>query len=312
MNKDLIKNCILYITKKRQVIDLNIKTNGFLIDINFFEFLKKYNVNIDISIDGPKHIHDSNRVLSNGKGTFDTILNNIISISKNNLEYLLKHFSLTITYGQNNSIVDIVDYFNNHSIFKLLDVSFISLNPIGAKFDIGKSLYNKNNDLKLSKKYLKQFEDNRWNNLNIEHAYFYPLIKYFNELEPLNTKEHIANICSLSKWRLFVDVNGNFRVCERTSRLPIIGNVEKGVYWDIIKNMELDFLSTTKKCNSCWAISICNVCWTSLYGENNKIDVNIKNRICKEALNKYSLGIKLYSKIMKSNKNAFDLIPEKL
>jgi len=53
-------------------------TNGYLLKKETAQKLKTYGVTrVQITIDGPKKIHDSRRPLINGRGTFKTILNNI-------------------------------------------------------------------------------------------------------------------------------------------------------------------------------------------------------------------------------------------
>lgn len=46
-------------------------TNATLIDDNIIKLIKKYNIEVSISLDGPKEIHDSYRIYKNGKGSFD-------------------------------------------------------------------------------------------------------------------------------------------------------------------------------------------------------------------------------------------------
>ena len=53
-------------------------TNGYLLDEKMIRLLEKYRVKaIRISIDGTKEYHDDMRILKNGNGTFDTIMNNL-------------------------------------------------------------------------------------------------------------------------------------------------------------------------------------------------------------------------------------------
>lgn len=47
------------------------QTNAILIDHEWIEIFSKYNVNIGISIDGPKHINDKNRLDKKGRSTYD-------------------------------------------------------------------------------------------------------------------------------------------------------------------------------------------------------------------------------------------------
>jgi uncharacterized protein len=55
----------------------SIQTNGMLIDQEWCDFIKKWQVGVGVSIDGPRHLHDANRVTRAGKGTFDRTITGI-------------------------------------------------------------------------------------------------------------------------------------------------------------------------------------------------------------------------------------------
>ncbi len=47
------------------------QTNGTLIDEAWCAFFSEAQINLGVSIDGPRHLHDRNRVTRSGRGTFD-------------------------------------------------------------------------------------------------------------------------------------------------------------------------------------------------------------------------------------------------
>jgi uncharacterized protein len=47
------------------------QTNGTLIDEEWCAFFAEERVNVGVSVDGPKHLHDRNRLTRSGRGTFD-------------------------------------------------------------------------------------------------------------------------------------------------------------------------------------------------------------------------------------------------
>jgi uncharacterized protein len=53
------------------------QTNGTLIDDAWCDFFAEERVNIGVSIDGPKHLHDRNRLTRSGRGTFDKTIKGI-------------------------------------------------------------------------------------------------------------------------------------------------------------------------------------------------------------------------------------------
>jgi uncharacterized protein len=49
----------------------SIQTNGTLVTKAWAELIRRWNIGVGVSIDGPQHMHDANRVTRAGKGTFD-------------------------------------------------------------------------------------------------------------------------------------------------------------------------------------------------------------------------------------------------
>lgn len=60
--------------KPNQVILNDIQTNGLLLDDAWCQFLKHHNFLVGISIDGPKHLHDTYRRTKNDKPTFELVM----------------------------------------------------------------------------------------------------------------------------------------------------------------------------------------------------------------------------------------------
>lgn len=78
---ELMKQMVDYALSKPEVFSTSIITNATIINDEIVEWLKMYkdkaNITVQLSIDGPKHIHDENRVFNNGNGSFDKIMQNI-------------------------------------------------------------------------------------------------------------------------------------------------------------------------------------------------------------------------------------------
>src|ERR1044072_3993004 len=68
-------------------IQHSIQTNGILINQEWCDFFKKYDVRVGVSVDGPQFIHDANRLTRNGKGTFDLVMKGIGFLRKNDIPY---------------------------------------------------------------------------------------------------------------------------------------------------------------------------------------------------------------------------------
>lgn len=73
---------------KEQIIkkSKNIITNGTLIKANI-DKIKKYGFHMQISFDGPKHVHDQYRVFPNGSGTYDAVMKGIETCIENDISW---------------------------------------------------------------------------------------------------------------------------------------------------------------------------------------------------------------------------------
>lgn len=96
LRRPFIEDVISYIHSKNGVnaLSFNITTNGTLIDDAMIRFVRDNNVKLCISIDGPEHIHDRNRVDRHGRGSLSTILKNMEKISGK-----LDYFQVNSVYG---------------------------------------------------------------------------------------------------------------------------------------------------------------------------------------------------------------------
>jgi len=63
-------------------LKISIVTNLTLLDEEKMKFLSDFDVEICTSLDGPRHIHNANRIFANGKGTYDRVVKNISKLKK--------------------------------------------------------------------------------------------------------------------------------------------------------------------------------------------------------------------------------------
>ena len=67
--------------------------------------------------------------------------------------------------------------------------------------------------------------------------------------------------------------------------------------------MENDLLENCEDCYTCWAISICNICWVHLYKNEEKIDINTKRMFCENYKKSYLESLKRYATIIDYDAN---------
>jgi len=125
ISKNLVIQSLEEITKicKEEGVEpeFNITTNGTLFDNNILEALKKYNVKVAVSLDGPKEVNDQMRIALDNKGTSETI---IPSLKKLN-QYKIP-FGVSCTIGPHN--IDSLK--ENISFFKELGATSVGFNTL--------------------------------------------------------------------------------------------------------------------------------------------------------------------------------------
>ncbi|MCL2054235.1 MAG: radical SAM protein [Oscillospiraceae bacterium] len=267
--KELVVRAMRYTVEQisGKNITFGMTTNATLLDHKFAEAVKDFNISIMVSLDGPKEIHDKNRSYADGRGSFDTLRENIMNIKEHFPELYKKITYNTVIYP-GTSYHSIFEFFrNNQDIFDYSKVSFneLSQNYTDMKISYDESYYSERN-YELLKAYLLLL--GKINNKaapelkgEIERIYSYKQI--FTPQKSTGPIAHPSGTCVPGLKKLFIDVNGNFYPCERideNSALMNIGSLEKG--FDIEKVREVLNVGTVSEeaCRNCWAFHCCNMC----------------------------------------------------
>ena len=91
----------------------SIQTNGMLIDQDWCDFIKKWHVGVGVSIDGPRHLHDANRVTRAGKGTFDRTIAGIRLLRRENVPF---HVITVLSEKSMRSPDELLDFYVSEGI----------------------------------------------------------------------------------------------------------------------------------------------------------------------------------------------------
>ena len=80
-----LKNAVEYVDEKYhgRKVNYSITTNGTIMSDEIVKFLMEHDFSVLISLDGPKELHNKNRVFANGEGSFDKIMQNLRYVKDN-------------------------------------------------------------------------------------------------------------------------------------------------------------------------------------------------------------------------------------
>ena len=290
------------------MVKFTIQTNGYLLDKKFIEFVYKNNIALSVSIDGPKEIHDRCRKLHTGEGTFDKIISNLKFLYEIDEDYYKANVSINYAFGTRKHFHELINFHNTHPLMRGLKLKLNYVSKIGLNENINylemiKS--NNPNSRRLQSTY-NNLDEYFWNyvkdmsyNIRFEDVLFTRGLLKIIYRKPVNKNELVLKgPCIPGSIKLFVSTDGGYKVCEKTSRLPLIGNVIDGFNFNYIKELETDFAANCKDCYTCWAMALCDICWIHLFSDDTNIDLRIKSMFCKSYKEKYAESLNRYAQII--------------
>jgi uncharacterized protein len=265
---DNIKVCVAYIHEKypgRKVL-LTLTTNGTLFTDDIIQFLHENDFAVSISLDGPKDLHDMNRVYADGSGgSFDDIFNRLAYIKEQYPEFYRKlSFMTTVAPGVDFSCVN--EFYNVSDVLEDNATRHNLVNQYGIKEDsqygdlysvtgsyqhmkallAAVGLYDKE---KLSKLYTSSLTD-------VQTAY-----KALSKRN-IGEKVHPGGPCLPGVMRTFVSTDGTLYPCERVNECKStkIGHVDTGFDMDRSQAILNVGKLTESECRNCWCFTSCGLC----------------------------------------------------
>jgi len=254
LNLEAVKEIVEYaklINKRSQKgLELVICTNLTLIDEETLQFLKKHNILISTTLDGPKYLHDRNRILRNGGSSYDLVIKNLQLAQ----EILGKDRVSALMTASKDSLYhlrDVVDEYVNRGF---RGIFLRAINPFGyAKWNYQLVGYNIEKFIESYKDVLKYIIE-----LNLKGIYFeefYTSLILSKILTPFHTgfmdfqSPSGAGICGA-----IYDYNGDVYPCDEGRMLAkmgnkrfLMGNVNEGNFKDIFGGEVLKEI-TQKSC----------------------------------------------------------------
>lgn len=222
---DIIKQTISEIekicekTKKR--VSIWLCTNGSLLNEEICKYLDSHNISIGVSLDGIKEIHDSNRVYSSDKGTYDDVIKNIFKVLQSS--HLSKRFrniwTLSVATNENKNIIDIIEHHYNLGIRNMQ----IKLVRERTELDVKEFIVSYTN--------LRKFLYEKY--ISGQYDYIYAILndndQFGKILKRVMLNEMVERRCNAGKNKITVCPDGTVYPCDSFVGIRdfIIGDVEQ-------------------------------------------------------------------------------------
>lgn len=265
-------------------LSFTLTTNGTLFNYNNLKFLNENFFSVMVSIDGPKHLNDKNRVFNNSnRSVFDEVITSIIEIYYK-YENLSKKLGLSMVIDPENDITEYSSLFSKYYFFNNLvtNISLVDESHVIHKkkrTDEFRTLIGYNAFLT----YLEELSEI----CEGKNIFFRKLIRphILKNLEKLSPSENLpvryspAGQC-VPGARLFINAQGNVYPCEKVnenSEHVLMGSVFTGINPDRAKKIINASEVMIKKCRDCFALRHCANCikdYSELMDRNLNYNIN--------------------------------------
>lgn len=232
-------------------------TNGTLLTPSVAEDLISRGVQIAVSIDGSKCVHDNNRPFASGEGTFDTIFSNLRKMPEKTLKRLVGRTTVTPSYP------DMVELYKNLRSLGLERVELFESEDACHKITPQREAFFFSSDeqyKRLCKEYerlaLHYAEETASGFLDYKKTFFN---RFFKLMQRLYYNHELAGGCPAAVGQFAVSANGDMYPC--TSFLGIekfkFGNVLNGIdrarYEEFVSSINKRFTH----CKECDLFMLC-------------------------------------------------------
>jgi uncharacterized protein len=296
-NRKLLEYMVDYCEKRfseaGKMVEFVMTTNATLLTEEIVDYLNAHRFGLSVSIDGPKTIHDRNRITVGGQGTYDVV--------RRKAQMLLSRYNsrpvgarVTLTKGVTD-VETIWDHLFNEMGFAEVGFAPVTSGDISTYNLSSEELIEVFASMKaLGRRYLEAALIHR----NIGFSNLHQLITDIHE----GHKKALP--CGAGLKMLAVDHKGELNLCHRFtgSTLPTFGNVHTGV-----KQVELnDFLSqrldrTNTGCEDCRIRNLCSGgCYHESYARYGD-PAHPTYHYCELMRDWVDFGIEVYTRIMAVN-----------
>ena len=261
LNFSVMRKTSEYIEKinreKGMRITMQISTNGTILNDEILECLKRHDISVVVSIDGPRGIHNKWRKFRNGKGTYDTVVKNVKRMN----EYLNKRVAARATLTKDSPpIAEISSHFMElgfeNMVYSMLyeyptcnGGDYIPYKGIGMTEQEVKNFYN--NAHSTVEEIVKNTEESEISCLDKSI-----IMKGINLTDGQGPRRYY---CCAGFDEIAVGIEGDIYPCQRFLDLPAykLGNVLTGLDEESFASFYNSFDENRQACTKCWARNLC-------------------------------------------------------
>ncbi|MBR9827110.1 MAG: quinohemoprotein amine dehydrogenase maturation protein [Oceanospirillales bacterium] len=301
-NMTLIREVVAYCEERfaalDATVDFTMTTNATLLNESLVDWFNEHRFGLTISMDGPKAMHDKNRITVGGQGTYDVV--------RRKVEMLLARYTarpvgcrVTLTRGVTD-VETIYDHLSGELGFFEVGFGPVTSGDIAEYNLTGEELVEVFAGMKrLGKRYL----DAALRNENFGYGNMHQLITDMYE----GNKKLVP--CGAGIGLLAVDKDGGLNLCHRFtgSDMPLFGDIENGIDRPrLAEFVEKRLDRSNTGCETCRIRNLCSGgCYHESYAKYGD-PTHPSYHYCDLMRDWVDFGVEVYSRIMLENPGFFD------
>lgn len=288
LNFSLIQRVVEYVEPlfAGRHCQFTITTNASLLTQQVQDFVVKHDFSLAISLDGSEKIQNIHRrFAANGKGSYQTVMHNLMSLKKRYPEWFEKKVGLSMVIDPRNDYDEILPVFQT-----LGKESGINATAINDVYSLQKTYFTEG--FLWKQRYhqflalVEAYRGEEIDGVSREARQMIASLKkdkiQYLPVQHLAERQVPGGPCIPGSTKLFVTVVGEFYPCERVSEInPCmkIGSLEEGIDITRVKKMMNFSRETQEVCRSCWAVLHCDQCLRNV-DNHGSLSGKVRLRFC--------------------------------
>jgi uncharacterized protein len=242
-------------------------SNLTLLNQSILETLITTNTQLQVSLDGPQHIHDDARSFKDGRGTYQQVCNRLAEIRTLDPDYFRNNVSLLCTFNMRNDILEVFRYFSEGISAELSVVLNYVTGSLFVPSPEQAALHEERIE-QLIELYLVALRQSS----PFRYDFFWNImsdsIHFGKRMTGSPPEEKWPNgTCVPGAHRLFVTSKGMFYPCENFCHEGWdVGNHETGFEFPKAQALFQAYANLCQEaCQGCWAYRLCTCCYLSTF-----------------------------------------------
>lgn len=304
LNWPVVQQAILHVRQylQRSDVEIVLCTNATLLDRGKLELLIANKVVLQVSLDGPAHVHDGARVMADGRGTHVRVLCVLNWIRHRDPVYYRNCVRLHCTLDVTNDLLELFRYFSR-PIFRDLRITFRHRTGGCPASEADRARHERQLD-ELANRHLRTLRNRR----PFNRALFASIMQtVFRTLDvravgPPAKNPAPNSVCFPGQTMVFVSGDGTFYPCENcTSMGTEIGDCASGVDFGKAQRMLQAYARLCNRmCQGCWAWRLCSHCFIHSSDNDGRLSQVRKELACQREKQRIIGALRLYAYVLQN------------